>query len=132
MPYPADDWRIKAYHVDLGGGEDYAPPLTPTGNPKIGHDYKDTFSAPYTNEVNLDDHIFRRTLVLKLNMMTILRLVKSPTALSGLSVGLSQLRPMLMQIVAFAKVDTDFVSGGDPEHDDIDFAGRPKTLVPMS
>lgn len=64
---PVDGWRIKAYHVDLGGGEDYAPPLTPTGNPKIGHfAYKDTFSAPYTNEVNLDDHIFRRTLVLDL------------------------------------------------------------------
>jgi hypothetical protein len=32
----------------------------------------------------------------------------------------------------FAQVDTDFVSGGDPEHDDIDFIGRPKALVPMS
>ncbi|TKB08188.1 choice-of-anchor O protein [Desulforhopalus sp. IMCC35007] len=64
---PADGWRITAYHIDLGGGEDYTPPLTPTGNPKIGHfAYKDTFSTPYTNEVNLDDHIFRRTLVLNL------------------------------------------------------------------
>lgn len=32
----------------------------------------------------------------------------------------------------FAKVDENFVSGGDPEHDDEDFAGRPKALVPMS
>lgn len=32
----------------------------------------------------------------------------------------------------FAKVDENFVSGGDPEHDDIDFAGRVKALVPMS
>jgi len=32
----------------------------------------------------------------------------------------------------FAKVDENFVSGGDPEHDDIDFTGRPKALVPMS
>ena len=32
----------------------------------------------------------------------------------------------------FAKVDTNFVSGGDPEHDDEDFIGRPKALVPMS
>jgi len=32
----------------------------------------------------------------------------------------------------FAQVDTDFVSGGDPEHDDEDFIGRPKALVPMS
>jgi len=32
----------------------------------------------------------------------------------------------------FATVDTNFVSGGDPEHDDPDFVGRPKALVPMS
>ncbi len=32
----------------------------------------------------------------------------------------------------FAKVDTNFVSGGDPEHEDPDFLGRPKALVPMS
>jgi len=32
----------------------------------------------------------------------------------------------------FAQVDTNFVSGGDPEHDDPDFVGRPKALVPMS
>jgi hypothetical protein len=32
----------------------------------------------------------------------------------------------------FAQVDTNFVSGGDPEHDDPDFIGRPKALVPMS
>lgn len=32
----------------------------------------------------------------------------------------------------FAKVDADFVAGGDPEHDDPDFVGRPKALVPMS
>ncbi len=32
----------------------------------------------------------------------------------------------------FAKVDMDFESGGDPEHDDPDFVGRPKALVPMS
>lgn len=64
---PADGWRIKGYHIDLGGGEDYEPPLTSTRNPKIGHfDYKDTFPSPYINEVNIDDHIFRRTLVLNL------------------------------------------------------------------
>ena len=64
---PTDGWRIKTYHVDLGGGDEYEPPLTTTGNPKIGHfDYKDTFSSPYINEVNIDDHIFRRTLVLGL------------------------------------------------------------------
>jgi hypothetical protein len=32
----------------------------------------------------------------------------------------------------FAQVDTNFVSGGDPEHDNEDFAGRVKALVPMS
>jgi hypothetical protein len=32
----------------------------------------------------------------------------------------------------FAKVDLNFVSGGDPAHDDPDFVGRPKALVPMS
>ena len=32
----------------------------------------------------------------------------------------------------FAKVDTNFEVGGDPEHDDPDFIGRPKALVPMS
>lgn len=32
----------------------------------------------------------------------------------------------------FAKVDENFVAGGDPEHDDPDFVGRPKALVPMS
>lgn len=32
----------------------------------------------------------------------------------------------------FAQVDTNFVAGGDPEHDAEDFAGRPKGLVPMS
>lgn len=32
----------------------------------------------------------------------------------------------------FAKVDENFVSGGDPEHDAEDFAGRPKALVPMA
>ena len=32
----------------------------------------------------------------------------------------------------FAKVDDNFLSGGDPQHDDEDFAGRPKALVPMS
>ena len=32
----------------------------------------------------------------------------------------------------FAKVDTHFVAGGDAEHDDPDFVGRPKALVPMS
>lgn len=32
----------------------------------------------------------------------------------------------------FAKVDTNFVLSGDPEHDDLDFIGRPKALVPMS
>ncbi len=32
----------------------------------------------------------------------------------------------------FTKVDTNFVAGGDPEHDHEDFAGRPKARVPMS
>lgn len=32
----------------------------------------------------------------------------------------------------FAKVDMNFVAGGDPEHFHPDFVGRPKALVPMS
>lgn len=32
----------------------------------------------------------------------------------------------------FAKVDGNFVSGGDPEHDNEDFVERPKALVPMA
>jgi hypothetical protein len=32
----------------------------------------------------------------------------------------------------FARVDANFEPGGDPEHDDEDFSGRPKALVPMS
>ena len=32
----------------------------------------------------------------------------------------------------FRKVDMNFVAGGDPEHDDPSFVGRPKALVPMS
>jgi len=32
----------------------------------------------------------------------------------------------------FARIDTHFVAGGDPEHDDPDLVGRPKALVPMS
>jgi hypothetical protein len=32
----------------------------------------------------------------------------------------------------FARVDANFEPGGDPEHDDPDFIGRPKALVPMS
>ena len=32
----------------------------------------------------------------------------------------------------FAKVDGNFEAGGDPEHADPDFIGRPKALVPMS
>jgi len=32
----------------------------------------------------------------------------------------------------FSRVDTDFVSGGDPQHEDPDIIGRPKALVPMS
>ncbi|MFO7608620.1 MAG: choice-of-anchor O protein [Candidatus Krumholzibacteriia bacterium] len=64
---PADGWRIRAYHVDLGGGLDYSPPLTPTGNPKIGHfDYKETFTAPYENANAEDGNALRRTLVLDL------------------------------------------------------------------
>ncbi|MBU1231721.1 MAG: hypothetical protein KKD01_19015, partial [Proteobacteria bacterium] len=64
---PADGWRIKGYHVDLGGGEEYTPPLTTTGNPKIGYfAYTEEFQLPYTNEVNEDGHPFRRTLVLDL------------------------------------------------------------------
>jgi hypothetical protein len=64
---PADSWRIKGYHVDLGGEADYLPPLGPTGNPKIGHfDYKEEFTSPYVNVDNLDGCAFRRTLVLEL------------------------------------------------------------------
>lgn len=64
---PAENWRIKAYHVDMGGGEEYLPPLTTTGNPKIGYfAYKEEFSFPYVNEVNDDGHPFRITLVLDL------------------------------------------------------------------
>ncbi len=32
----------------------------------------------------------------------------------------------------FARVDVNFELGGDPEHNDEDFIGRPKALVPMS
>ncbi|MEX1311131.1 MAG: choice-of-anchor O protein, partial [Candidatus Sulfomarinibacteraceae bacterium] len=32
----------------------------------------------------------------------------------------------------FAKVDMNFEAGGDPQHADPDFVGRPKALVPMS
>ncbi len=32
----------------------------------------------------------------------------------------------------FAQVDGNFEPGGDPDHDDEDFIGRPKALVPMS
>lgn len=32
----------------------------------------------------------------------------------------------------FSKVDVNFVSGGEPLHDDPELVGRPKTLVPMS
>ncbi len=64
---PADGWRIRSYHVDLGGGEDYEPPLTRMGNPKISRfDYKKTFWYPYVENVDSDEHIFRRTLVLDL------------------------------------------------------------------
>ena len=64
---PAGDWRIKSYKVDLGGGLDYSPPLTTTGNPKIGHfDYKDEFPAPYDNAFGDEDHLYRRTMVLDL------------------------------------------------------------------
>lgn len=64
---PVDGWRIKAYHVDLGGGDDYAPPLTTTGNPQIGYfAYTEEFQLPYVNEVNEDGYPFRRTLVLDL------------------------------------------------------------------
>lgn len=64
---PADGWRIKSYKIDLGGGADYLPPLTSTGNPKIGHfDYKDEFPMPYQNEMGDEDHLFRRTMVLDL------------------------------------------------------------------
>ena len=66
---PADGWRIESYKIDLGGGDEYSPPLTTTGNPKIGHfDYKEEFSLPYVNEVNNDGHPFRRTFVLDLEM----------------------------------------------------------------
>ncbi|MBU8869242.1 MAG: hypothetical protein KOO60_00080 [Gemmatimonadales bacterium] len=67
---PADGWRIKNYHADLGADADgvlYSPPLTPTGNPKIGHfDYKETFNLPYVNTENEDGNPYRQTLVLDL------------------------------------------------------------------
>ncbi|RKX33865.1 MAG: hypothetical protein DRP71_09070 [Verrucomicrobia bacterium] len=64
---PTGDWRIKGYKIDLGGGVDYSPPLTNTGNPKIGHfDYKEEFTFPYDNAVGDEDHIYRRTMVLDL------------------------------------------------------------------
>ena len=78
---PLDGWRIKSYKVDLGpnGDEDnpYSPPLTTTGNPKIGHfDYKKDFESPYLNEaavpvidpvtLEIDPSAYRRTLVLNL------------------------------------------------------------------
>ena len=64
---PADGWRIKGYKVDLGpnGDETYEPPLTPTGNPKIGHfAYKEDFNLPYLNEAEEGSAAYRRTLVL--------------------------------------------------------------------
>ncbi len=64
---PAEGWRIKDYYVDLGGGEAYSPPLTTTGNPKIGHfDYKETFTNPYINPEADPENAFRRTLALDL------------------------------------------------------------------
>ncbi|MBU8871726.1 MAG: hypothetical protein KOO60_12740, partial [Gemmatimonadales bacterium] len=68
---PAEGWRIKDYKVDLGcevDGVAYSPPLTPTGNPKIGHfDYKETFNLPFINDANEDGNPYRRTLVLDLD-----------------------------------------------------------------
>ena len=62
---PAEGWRIKGYKADLGGEADYAPPLTPTGNPQIGHfDYKEQFPAPFVNVTADEDHLYRRTIVL--------------------------------------------------------------------
>ena len=64
---PATGWRIKGYHVDLGGAEDYSPPLTPTGNPQIGlFDFQEKFAAPYANPAADEDNAYRRTLVLDL------------------------------------------------------------------
>jgi len=61
---PADGWRIKKMHiwvdVDL-------PPVTTTGNPKIGYfNYMHEFPTPYVNYDAEDGHIFRRTLVFDL------------------------------------------------------------------
>jgi hypothetical protein len=66
---PADGWRIQGYHVDMGGGEDYSPPLTATGNPKIGHFlFKEEFTLPYENEAaESEDCLYRRTLTLSLS-----------------------------------------------------------------
>jgi hypothetical protein len=64
---PGGGWRIKEYRLDLGGGEDYSPPLTPTGNPQIGHfDYHEEFTAPYYNEGSGEEGCVRRTIVLDL------------------------------------------------------------------
>ena len=64
---PTDGWRIKSYKIDLGGGVDYSPPLTTTGNPKIGHfDYKDEFPTPYQNDLADGENLYRRTMVLDL------------------------------------------------------------------
>jgi len=65
---PADGWRIQGYYLDMGYGEDYTPPLTPTGNPKIGHfDYKEEFDFPYINTAAEEGHPYLRTLVLDLD-----------------------------------------------------------------
>lgn len=61
---PSDGWRIHNIHlwVDVEN-----PPITATGNPKIGHfNFKEEYPAPYVKEYD-DGHIFRRTLVMNLN-----------------------------------------------------------------
>jgi hypothetical protein len=64
---PADGWRIKEYRLDIGGGDDYCPPLTPTGNPKIGYfDYKEVYPDPFINPDAPEDNCYRRTLTLDL------------------------------------------------------------------
>ena len=60
---PADGWRIKKVHMWVNVE---SPPVTTTGNPKIGHfNFKEEYPAPYKKDYD-DGHIFRRTLVMDL------------------------------------------------------------------
>ncbi len=63
---PSDSWRIKGYHIDAGGEADYSPPLTNSGNPKIGRfAFTEEFPPPYQN-ADSDEGCFKRTIVLEM------------------------------------------------------------------